>query len=79
MALADYRESIRLNPNNAEAYANRGITYRRIGDYDLALANFDKAIQLDPTIALIYHNRGNTYVDLREFTLALQIMMKRFG
>ena len=32
MAIADYTEAIRLAPNLAQAYYNRGVAYENIGD-----------------------------------------------
>jgi Flp pilus assembly protein TadD len=34
--LADYTQAIKLNPNHALAYGNRGIIYRQLGDINKA-------------------------------------------
>ena len=47
-AIDDYTEAIKLNPNLAETYYNRGISFYYTGDYQLALKDYDKAIELDP-------------------------------
>lgn len=54
-------ESIRLDPEDAATYRNRGIAYRFKGDYDCAISDFDESIQLDPENARVYHNRGIVY------------------
>ena len=41
-------EAIRLDPNNASAYNNRGFAYGSKGDYDRAIADYTEAIRLDP-------------------------------
>jgi tetratricopeptide (TPR) repeat protein len=47
-AITEYTKTIRLDPNNAAAYYNRGIAYSRKEDYDQAIADFAEAIRLDP-------------------------------
>ena len=42
-AIVDFSEVIRVNPNYAPAYQNRGICHFRSGQEDLARADFDKA------------------------------------
>ena len=51
-AIADYREAIRLNPNVAFYYLNRGDAWRDKGDNERAIADYSEAIRLDPTSAL---------------------------
>ena len=50
-ALADYTESIRLNPKRAENYGKRSAAYRRLGEKAKAKADCDKAQAL--SISLI--------------------------
>jgi tetratricopeptide (TPR) repeat protein len=58
LAIADYNQSIRLNPNNAATYYNRGHAYFRKENYDLAIADFSQAIRLNPKEARAFYNRG---------------------
>ena len=41
-----YTEAIRLDPNYALAYYNRGVAYQNIGEKDKADADFAKAKEL---------------------------------
>jgi tetratricopeptide (TPR) repeat protein len=61
-AITEYSEALRINPNNASAYCNRGIVYGNKGDYDQAIADFNQAIRLDPNYAVAYGNRGVAYM-----------------
>ena len=45
-ALADYNQAISLNPDDALAYAGRGIVYAQLGETDRAIADMEKATQL---------------------------------
>ena len=51
--------AIRLKPDYAEAYHNRGVAKESLGQYVDAIADCDEAIRLKPNIAEAYTNRGN--------------------
>ena len=57
----DFTKVIRLNPNFAVAYYNRGIAYERKGDYTRAIEDFTKAMKMNPSFVEAYYNRGVTY------------------
>lgn len=57
---------IAANPNNAAAYNNRAVEYKKKRDYARALADFDKAIELEPSVPGRYYNRANVYFDRGE-------------
>jgi len=53
-----YTEAIRLMPDYAEAYNNRGVARRAKDDFDGALTDYAEAIRLDPDDGDYYYNRG---------------------
>ncbi len=57
-AIVDYTEAIRLNPNDSNAYFNRGFARETRGDVDEAIADYTEAIRLNPNDATAYNNRG---------------------
>jgi len=85
-AIKDFDEAIRLEPQNAVAYFNRGTAYLHQGIEDLAskkfehaieafievVADYDEAIRLDPEYADAYGSRGAAYVYLEKYELAIQ-------
>jgi tetratricopeptide (TPR) repeat protein len=60
-AIADYTEAIRLNPNDAHAFYNRGLARAKKNELNEAIEDYTKAIRLDPS-ASRYTNRGSVWV-----------------
>ena len=61
MAIEDYNKAIRLKPDDADAYNNRGTIYTKFGQYQMAIEDFNNAIRLKPDDADTYFNRGFVY------------------
>ena len=74
-AIKHYTEAIKLNPNYAEAYNNRGIahiTRGREGDYDQAIRDLSQAVELNPNYAEAYFNRGRVHSMKKDYGPAIQ-------
>ena len=65
-------KTIALDPEDADAYYNRGNAYIRKYDFDNAIQDYDKVIQLKPDFAEVYNNRGGAYAQKGELDLAIQ-------
>ena len=78
-AIEAYSHAIELNPNDADAYNNRGVVYRGKGDYDRAIADYNKAIQLNPGYADAYNNRGVAYQSKGDFDSAVEDYSEALG
>ena len=70
-AMADFNESMRVDPTYPSAYNNRGITWYRRGDFDRAIADYDQAIRLDPKYGHAYVNRGAAWGAKGDFDRAI--------
>jgi len=58
-SIDNYDEAIRLNPNYAEIYNNRGNAKRVLGDQEGAIYDYTESIRLkNPKLHLPYNNRG---------------------
>jgi len=57
-AEAEYRESLRLNPDSAPTHYNIGLVFSAQGKYQQAAAEFQNAIGLDPNHAGAHNNLG---------------------
>ena len=75
LALKCYTEAIRLKPDYADAYYNRGVVYQRKGEYDKAIkaltANFKPA-------GISYYWLGAAYAAKGDRSNALDTMQKAF-
>src|SRR5713226_3212943 len=74
-AIKEFTLAIQANPKNANAYVNRGSTYRTLHSqdqrYDDAMADFSKAIEIAPKDDQGYVERGQTLVMQKQFTEGL--------
>lgn len=57
-AIRSFAMAIRLDPDYARAYLNRGMAYERIGNLQQAVEDFGKAIDLEPEEGKIYYIRS---------------------
>ncbi|MBM3236667.1 tetratricopeptide repeat protein [Candidatus Poribacteria bacterium] len=71
-AITLYDRILKLNPNLADAYGNRGNVYRDKQEYDRAIQDYDKVIAINPNLAEAYNNRGIAYKDKGLYDLAIQ-------
>ena len=70
-AIDAYDKAIRLMPNLAVAYNNRGNAKSNLGHHEEAVADYDEAIRLKPDDAKAYNNRGNAKDNLGRHEEAL--------
>jgi len=69
--MADYDKLIELDPDNADAYYERGDFYYEMDEYNKAIADYSKAIELDSGHALAYFNRAYAYGEIGEYNKAI--------
>ena len=70
-ALQEYDRAIEVDPEYAEAYYGRGITYINIGYPEEAILDLDHALLLDPNNAKFYRALATAYFrkgDYKTFT-----------
>jgi len=71
-AIEYLNEAIKLRPDWAEAYNNRGNAYGDIRQHQRAIEDYNEAIRLKPDYALAYNNRGGAYDDLGQYQRAIE-------
>lgn len=70
-ALLDVNEVIRLDPQNAGAFCNRGGIWVIKGNYANAISDFGKSIELKPKKEWVYLQRGFVWTMQQKFDHAL--------
>ena len=55
-----YDQALKINPQYAAAYNNRGNAKNALGDQVGAIADYDEALKIDSQNARAFYNRGNT-------------------
>ena len=71
-----FKESIKLNPNNAITHNNMGLAYAKKEEFDKAMECFKKAIELNPNYADAYYCMGNYYIYKEDFNNAIKYFDK---
>ena len=75
-AIDDYDHAIRLDPDIAKAYMNRGIVYSMLNELAQSVKDFDKVIELDPSNAGAYRVKGIVLEQSGQTELAIKAYQK---
>ena len=67
----EYDKSIRLQPDSANVFCNRGYARSMLQKHDEAVEDYTEAIHLNPNETLAYTNRGFAYFALEEYDKAI--------
>lgn len=70
-AIVAYNKAIQIDPEDANAYINRGVIKYTFEDHEEAILDYDMAIQLQPNEPGNYTNRGNAKLGLGNFEGAI--------
>ncbi len=70
--MRDFDQAIRLQPGNAEAHYERGVSLAEDGKFAQAVQSLNDAIKLDEQNALAFSWRGYANLGLRQFQLAVR-------
>ena len=60
-AIEAYRQALRINPENADAWNNLGIAYNNLKRYDDAIEAYRQALRINPEYANAWYNLGIAY------------------
>lgn len=71
-AIEYLNNAIKLKPDYADAYYDRGVAYVSLGQHKLAIEDFSHVIKLQPNSANAYNNRGLAYAGILQYQLATQ-------
>ena len=66
-SIAAFNQAIRLKPDYADAYNNRGVAKLKLERFKESIADFDEAIRLKPDYADAYNNRAAARLNLGHY------------
>ncbi len=75
-AIGCFDKAIELNPDDPDAYNNKGSALDRLGEYPQAIECYDKAIELNPDDPDAYNNKGSALDRLGEYRQAIECFDK---
>ncbi len=78
-AVFAFRESLRFEPRNHQAFSGLGYALRRTGAYDDALSAYDQALALAPDYPEAIEYRAEAYLGLNRLDDAKRAYMQLFG
>jgi len=70
-ALADFDEALRLNPNVAKVWLNKGNVLAAMGRNDSSLVAFNRSLALQPNMADTWNNRGALKLQMQDYPGAI--------
>lgn len=65
-SIEELTEMINSNPNDADAYCNRGLVRHKLKEYQKAVKDYTKAIEINPAKKKFYKCRANSYLRLND-------------
>ncbi len=75
-AVAEYSNTIKINPKHIEAYISRGSLYETKSELGNAAADYSRAIELRPGDAKNYYRRGKLYKTMNDNEKAKADLLK---
>jgi tetratricopeptide (TPR) repeat protein len=57
LAIAEYKEAVKLNPNYADAFNDMGYSYSKLGDYENSISSYNMALSIKPDHTLSKNNK----------------------
>lgn len=71
-AMGEFEQALRINPDQADAWFHRGMTWGLMGDHRRAISDFNRAIAIAPEYAEAYNCRGYAHFCLGEYRRAVE-------
>ncbi len=64
-AIDAYSIATQLNPRAATAFAERGVAYHKLGDYERAVQDYHTALRLKPALTTYHRELGDYFTSLK--------------
>jgi tetratricopeptide (TPR) repeat protein len=70
-ALKEFKQALKIQPNDPVLLNNLGITFASMNEYDEAVSTFQKLVTAHPDFAEGYFNLGNLYLETQRYDAAM--------
>ena len=70
-AIAGWKKVLAINPRDAKAHNNLGVSLSRKGRFDEAVPHFEKALEINPEYQEVHTNLGRALIELGRFDQAI--------
>jgi len=70
-AIASYEKALKIHPEMADTWNNRGVVLTRLQKYEDAIASYDRALQIRPEYPDAWNNRGVCLLELQQYQEAI--------
>jgi tetratricopeptide (TPR) repeat protein len=70
--IVEYEKVIEINPDNLNAYLQRGLAFSLTNKYEFAIKDYTRVLELNPEVLLVKTNRGSAYMKMENYELALK-------
>jgi len=74
LAMEEFREAIKLDPQNIETYSILAVTYADIGKIDEAKKILQEALKISPNESKIYINLANAFRVCKDYNTAIDLL-----
>lgn len=71
-AVDAFTRLLEIDPENADAFKNRGVAYMKMSEYDLAIADFQRTQKIVPDLKGLYSNLGVAWYYKADYTRAIE-------
>ncbi|NET28311.1 tetratricopeptide repeat protein [Okeania sp. SIO1I7] len=70
-AVSAYNQALKIHPEMADTWNNRGVVLTRLKMYDEAIVSYDRALQIRADYADAWNNRGVSLIELQHYQEAI--------
>ena len=70
-AISSYEKALKIHPEMADTWNNRGVVLTRLQKYEDAIASYDRALQIRPEYPDAWNNRGVCLLELQQYQEAI--------
>lgn len=75
-ALEYFDRALKIDPENASAWSNRGVVLKMLGRNEEAMKSYNRAIEIDPSHGDAWYNKGRLLMSMKRYKEAIHCYKK---